>query len=162
MKINWNKKYTTIMLYAMAVILALVLTAFLISDLPAAWQAVKNFISNLSPIFYGAIFAYLLAPFVNFLERRVLCCIKKPKMKRAFSIVITFIVLLAVIALLAWRIAPKVIRGYMELQVMASWYLEAVSMASRSFRCGGCAFGLFHHRHGVCCGASHEYLSRDR
>ena len=115
------------MLYAMAVILALVLTAFLISDLPAAWQAVKNFISNLSPIFYGAIFAYLLAPFVNFLERRVLCCIKKPKMKRAFSIVITFIVLLAVIALLAWRIAPKVIRGYMELQVMASWYLEAVS-----------------------------------
>ena len=115
------------MLYAMAVILALILTAFLISDLPAAWQAVKNFVSNLSPIFYGAIFAYLLAPFVNFLERRILRCIKKPKMKRAFSIIITFVVLLAVIALLAWRIVPKVVRGYTELQIMAGWYLEAVS-----------------------------------
>ena len=127
MKINWNKKYTTIMLYAMAVILALILTAFLFSDLPAAWQTVKNFIANLSPIFYGAIFAYLLAPFVNFLERRILRCIKKPKMKRAFSIIITFVVLFAVIALLAWRIVPKVVRGYTELQIMAGWYLEAVS-----------------------------------
>ena len=126
-KINWNKRYTTIMLYAMAIILALVLIVFLLSDLPAAWQSVKNFMSSLSPIFYGAIFAYLLAPFVNFLERRILRFMKKPKLKRAFSIAITFVVLLSVIALFAWQIVPKVVRGYTELQVMASWYLEAVS-----------------------------------
>lgn len=126
-KINWNKRYTTIMLYAMAIILALVLIVFLLSDLPAAWQSVKNFMSSLSPIFYGAIFAYLLAPFVNFLERRILRFMKKTKLKRAFSIAITFVVLLSVIALFAWQIVPKVVRGYTELQVMASWYLEAVS-----------------------------------
>ena len=75
-KVNWNKKYTTIMIYAMIVILALVLVAFLLMDLPAVWQKTKALLANLAPIFYGAIFAYLLAPFINFLERRIFRGIK--------------------------------------------------------------------------------------
>lgn len=126
-KVNWNKKYTTIMIYAMIVILALVLVAFLLMDLPAVWQKTKALLANLAPIFYGAIFAYLLAPFINFLERRIFRGIKKPRLKRAFSIIVTYIVALVGLALFVWQVIPKVMRGYSELQTMAGWYLEAVS-----------------------------------
>ena len=126
MKIQWNKRYTTMMLYAMIVVLCVIVAAFIISDLRNVWMSIRSFLSKFSPIFYGALIAYLLAPILNFMERRVVR-IKRYGWRRAIAIVLTYLLTLAFLALFFWRIVPPVLRGYDELQSMASWYLEAVS-----------------------------------
>lgn len=67
---RWNKHYLGWGLTAFIVIIAsmLVLTCFLNIDKITA--GVGNFFSAISPIFYGFIIAYLLAPVVRFFEDR--------------------------------------------------------------------------------------------
>lgn len=71
MKIDFNKKYTTIAIYACIVVLfSIVCVYFAIHS--ETLNAVLSIIWGiLGPIIFGAIIAYILTPIVNFLERKV-------------------------------------------------------------------------------------------
>ena len=71
MKIEWNKKYSTIACYAAIVIFCVVLCVFLILDFNKFLHYAKNFLSVFNPVFYGILITYLLSPLVGFFERKV-------------------------------------------------------------------------------------------
>lgn len=131
MKIQWNKRYTTIMFYAMLVILCVTAIIFIIMDFSGFWKTLFAVLSKFNPIFYGIVIAYLLTPFLNFVERRILSGLDRTgryRLKRTLAIVIVYVLSLVAFVLLVWIVVPQVLRGYLDLQNMAGWYLEAVKV----------------------------------
>lgn len=72
MKINWNKKYTTIAIYSFFVIAAAIIFYLILSGIDRFNQVITNYISIIYPFIYGFIIAYLinfpLRFFTNHLE----------------------------------------------------------------------------------------------
>ena len=129
MKIDWNKRYTTIAIYAFLVILCVVFFVFLILDFNTFWHYVVKFLSVFNPVFYGIGITYLLCPSVNFFEKRVFRVLErknKYRMKRTLSVLCTFILAVVLLVLFLWRILPSVFRGYADLQNVSGLYLETV------------------------------------
>ena len=59
-----NRRYTTIALYAGAVIAAAILFGVLLFNLRAVADGISALTRSLSPILYALVFAYLLSPLV--------------------------------------------------------------------------------------------------
>ncbi len=68
---RWNKHYLGWGITAFIVIIASILFFMMLSNLEGIGKAIGNFIGAISPILYGFVFAYLLAPVVEFFEKRV-------------------------------------------------------------------------------------------
>ena len=71
MKIDFNRNYTMIALYALIVVLCGILFIFAFSHFGVMWTYLVNFLSIFMPIFYGMFLAYLIYPLVKFFERRI-------------------------------------------------------------------------------------------
>lgn len=129
MKIEWNKKYNTIALYAAIVIFCVVFCVFLLLDFSTFGYYVSKILSVFNPIFYGILITYLLSPFVNFYERTLLKGLDRKglyRLKRTLSVLCTLLVVIIAAVLFVWRIIPQVFRGYADLQNMSGLYLETV------------------------------------
>lgn len=87
-----------------------------------------------APIVYGLCLAYVLNLPMSFFENRVFFRLKakKPALARAFSILITFSLLLGTIALVAALVVPKVTDGVVTLINNLGDYLEAASLRLES------------------------------
>ncbi len=68
---RWNKHYLGWGITAFIVIVSSILFFMMLSNLEGIGKAAGNFIGAINPILYGFIFAYLLAPVVEFFEKRV-------------------------------------------------------------------------------------------
>ena len=98
MKIDFNRNYTMIALYALVVILCGILFIFAFSNFGVVWTYLVNFLSIFMPIFYGMFIAYLIYPIVKFFERRVfqgLLRKKKFGLARVLSVVSGFCIVIA-------------------------------------------------------------------
>ncbi len=62
MKIDWNRKYTTIAVYAFLTVAACIIFWALMSWFPVIIVWVKSFLGVISPFVYGFIIAYLINP----------------------------------------------------------------------------------------------------
>ncbi len=127
MKIDFNRNYTMIALYALIVILCGILFVFAFSNFGAVWTYIVNFFSIFMPIFYGMFIAYLIYPMVRFFERRIFRGLyrkKKYGLARALSLVCVFLLLIVSIALFCCLILPHIIEGYVDLQKRSSIYIE--------------------------------------
>ena len=69
-KIDWNKKYTTIAVYAFLVILLSILCVFFFLNYSDFGGYIKKLLAVLSPVLLGILFAYLLNPVVRFFENK--------------------------------------------------------------------------------------------
>ena len=109
MKKNFlDKRYLTLSLYALAVIII----AILFQNLFDKFDSIKNILGQavniLSPFFIGFFIAYLMNPLVDFFEEKVFLKIKffKPgrrfKLRRGLSVLISYVL---IIVLLAWFIS---------------------------------------------------------
>ena len=70
-KIDLNKKYTTIAVYAFIVILLAVLAVWFFLNYSDFGGYISKRFSILSPVLLGVLFAYLLNPIVRFFENKV-------------------------------------------------------------------------------------------
>jgi Predicted permease len=68
---RWNKHYLGWGITAFIVIIASLLVYTMLSNLGNIASSIGNFIAVISPIFYGFVIAYLLAPIVEKLEKNV-------------------------------------------------------------------------------------------
>ncbi len=68
---RWNKHYLGWGLTAFIVIIASIIVGSMLVNLEGIGKGVGNFLSAISPIIYGMIIAYLLAPIMSFFEKRV-------------------------------------------------------------------------------------------
>ena len=106
-----NDKYFSITVYAIMALCVVVLFGVILSNITPVLEAIKRFISVLSPFIIGGIIAFVLTPIVNFLDasffEKVLK-IKKSKVRAGLSIAITYIVFIGLLVLVMMKLIPEV------------------------------------------------------
>ena len=112
MKFEPNKKYNTIAVYAIGVILISVLFVVLLINVNSVLSVVMKILSVLAPILIGIVVAYILNPVEMFIEDEILSRIfKKDKSTKAFrktSVFITMILFLVLIVAIVSFIIPEI------------------------------------------------------
>ncbi len=117
LKLNVDKKYLTIAIYV-CICAAIILSLYFIGDnIPFFSDAFAKFNDIMSPVYYGLIFAYIANPLMVFFEKRVLKFKKKERkvLKRTISLVLTYLIILSVIAAFFMLLLPQVIASFNDL-----------------------------------------------
>lgn len=95
MKINWNKKYTTIAVYSFTVIAASIIFYLIVSEIDRFNQVITSYISIIYPFIYGFIIAYLINYPMNFFAKQLkkISHLKKVKKSKVhfLSLVLAYI-----------------------------------------------------------------------
>ena len=127
LKPDFNKRYTAIAVNCALVLVACVFVVFIFLDFGRFWRGVMDIVSVLMPILIGAILAYVLSPLVTFFERRVYQRLdekKKYRLKRVFSVVTVFLLVVGFLIMLVIGLLPPALRGYEDITVRSEFYLE--------------------------------------
>ncbi|MBC2575852.1 AI-2E family transporter [Peptostreptococcus canis] len=110
MKIDWNRKYTTIAVYAVIVICLGVSFYLSVTKFAKLSELTNTFLSIIKPFILGFALAYLLNFVMDFYERKIFKNNHnlKQKPKRFLSILLTYISLSVVILLFLKFVLPQV------------------------------------------------------
>lgn len=137
MKFNFNKKYISIGIIALGVIILAILFFFACFQVDAFKEVIGNIFNLLTPVIYGFIFAYLLIPIVNFFDRKLFYRIalrnkdhisnKKKRVFRVFSIIFSFSVVIFLITLLMRSLIPQITASINTMQEQSNTYFNTVS-----------------------------------
>lgn len=129
LKIQWNKKYTTIAIYACAVSLITIFLLFTGLNIKNILDTVSQIIKILNPIIYGFIIAYVLNPIVKMCEKYVFKFLRKKKprekLKRILSILLTYIFMATVITIFFSFIVPQIVTSYKDLESKMLTYVTS-------------------------------------
>ncbi len=128
MKIDWNRKYTTIAVYVFFTALAIMLlcTVFMNFDGVSAFFTTLNGI--LMPVYIGFGVAYIANPIMKMAEKHIfrfkVNSSRRFNLKRGLSITLALIVLLIILTILFLLIIPQVILSVTDLVSKLSGYIE--------------------------------------
>lgn len=132
MKLDWNKKYTTIAIYVFLVILFAVFCVFFFVNYNNFGEYINSFLGVFRPIIFGIMFAYLLNPVMKFFERNVFGFLEfkhnKLRLQRGLAVLLTFICLLLFLLLIVWIVVPQVTRGYTDLAGKMGFFIESLQV----------------------------------
>ncbi len=95
MKIDWNRKYTTVAVYSFIVIACSIVFYLISSQVKVFSSKISDFIAILYPFIIGFAIAYLLNFILKFIENRIISekmKVKSPAKVRAISMIITYFV----------------------------------------------------------------------
>ena len=113
MKLDWNKKYTTIAVYSFIVICCSLLFYNVLDKLSAFTLKLGVIMSTLQPFIIGFVIAYLLNFILVFIEDKLLSHNKlknlKKGAKRGIGILLTYIVAFFIIYLFVQFVLPQVV-----------------------------------------------------
>ena len=113
MKIDWNRKYTTIAVYAFLVICSSIVFFSVIDEINAFTANLGVIVSTLQPFIIGFVIAYLLNFILVFYEEKVLVFdgVKKlkHKSKRALGLLLTYITAFFILYLFIQFVLPQLI-----------------------------------------------------
>ena len=131
MKISFNKKYTTIALYAAILILFAVICINFIIVRPlglfSIWESVKEIVKT---FFYALIVAYIMTPLMDFFNKKALRFIQRKRefsvIRKLISLFLTFAVFLAVITVFVWFVTPQVLENIENLGTVLNDYYESI------------------------------------
>lgn len=131
MKLDFNRKYTTIAIYACLVVVFAVLLVFAFVHISALGSALATLRSILYPIIYGVLIAYLINPIYKFAYNEMFAFIgrkkNKKKLRGAVSLAITYFFVLAVLAGFFAIIVPQIVSSYLSLQDQVKKYIVDAS-----------------------------------
>ena len=92
--------------------------------------AIKEFIGRVwvifAPVVYGFCIAYLCNPIMRFFDNRVFKKIKMPGLRRALSLTMTTLIVLAIIAAFLGILVPEVLRSIQRLIANYDIYLDEI------------------------------------
>ena len=115
MKLNMNKKYTTIAVYAFLVIAAAITFFFVISEHSVVGRMAGTFFGLMTPFIYGAALAYVLNPVLNWLEKKVFPKVfgdrVSKRSRRGLGVLLTFLFGWAVGALFLAVLIPQIVES---------------------------------------------------
>lgn len=115
MKLNMNKKYTTIAEYAFLVIAAAITFFFVISEHSVVGRMAGTFFGLMTPFIYGAALAYVLNPVLNWLEKKVFPKVfgdrVSKRSRRGLGVLLTFLFGCAVVALFLAVLIPQIVES---------------------------------------------------
>ena len=102
LKLNWNKKYTTIAVYACLVIFFTIILINFMIQRDFVGDAFALIVSVLSPIIYGIVIAYLLNPVMMFFEKKAYKKIhpnkEKSTLRRGLALATTYLLFVLFLA----------------------------------------------------------------
>jgi predicted PurR-regulated permease PerM len=129
-KIEWNKKYTTIAVYACAVMAITVLFVFLGINIKSVGDYLNGFIKLLNPLIIGFIIAYLLNPLMQSCEHGLARVTDRkkphPLIRRILALITTYIVYTVIIALIMALVIPQVAASYNDLMGKMTYYTSSL------------------------------------
>ncbi len=100
-----NRQWTT---YALALCVA-VLFYVILTHLGVIFRYIGTFLGFFSVVFWGLVIAYILDPFVKFLQKTLCKNIKKEQANRSLSVFLALVVVLAFIVLLFVALIPQIV-----------------------------------------------------
>ena len=112
---NWKKdnKAWQIFLLVMLGLFIVVALVFALFNFSTIWDFLKGLVNALMPFIYGFIIAYLCNAIHKKLHKYVFKFVEKkkphPKLRKALSIITTYIIFFAIITLLLFAIIPQII-----------------------------------------------------
>ena len=105
-------------------------TALLLILLIANLEVVNHWLGVLlrvlAPVLTGLVIAYLANPFFRFFERRVFLHLDRPKLRRILSLILTYLLLLSIIAGLILLILPQLLESIRNFIGRSDQYLSDV------------------------------------
>jgi len=112
MKVDWNKRYTTIAIYSFIVICCSIVFYNIMDKMSAFTDKISWIMATLQPFIIGFVIAYLLNFILVFFEEKVLVfdSIKnmKKKGKRGISILLTYTTAFIILSVFVQFVLPQV------------------------------------------------------
>lgn len=143
MKYRWDNRYLHWGVTAFLVVAASMLFYYGIFHMKTLIVGIKNAIGIMAPIIYGVILAYVLSPFVNFFEKRIIFPLLDKKdvhlQKRGIRAVRWVCVLLSMflfgvlIYALIMMILPQLIKSIMNIIYSFPYYVDVIEKWLNSF-----------------------------
>lgn len=128
MKIDWNRKYTTIAVYTVLTALAIMLLCALFINFGAVRRFFDTFNTIMSPVYIGLALAYIANPIMKMSEKRIfrfkVTSAKRMHLKRGLSIALSMIILLIIITILVLLIIPQVYLSLTDLGSKLGGYIR--------------------------------------
>ena len=113
MKVDWNKKYTTIAIYAFLVIASSIIVYLMASQAEDLKVKLSGMIATMQPFIIGAAIAYIINFILNFYEKVIfeLKYINKlsRKYRRGLGLVLSYFTAIIVIALFMQFVLPQLV-----------------------------------------------------
>ncbi len=126
MKIDWNKKYTTISLYAVIVFLICYLFYKFTNTWDTTLENLQGLIKILAPFIYALAIAYFISPLVNFIEDKLFGLLNHHRLKRGLSILVTYIIIFSTAVLLLSFVLPQLISSIQEIALLSGKYMPQI------------------------------------
>ena len=116
----YDKKYMTIAAYALAVIAALILLIAFVLRFGDIRTATGSILRPLRPIFWALILSYFCNPMMRIGERYIFGWLDRypripRKTKRVFALILSYILILLVIAGILFLTVPEIVNNYVHL-----------------------------------------------
>ena len=115
MKIEWNKKYTTISAYSIIVVFISMLFYIIISEFGLFIAGLNRYLKVFAPFTIGFAIAYLANFIMDFIERKAISPLlsqrKGNKVKRIVSLLLTYLLLIAGLFLFIYLVLPQLINS---------------------------------------------------
>lgn len=127
MKIDWNKKYTTIAVYAILVFLACYLIYKITNDWNSTYKIILTFLNTLLPFIFALAIAYFVNPLLIKIETHLLHKIDNKRLRRGIGILISYIIVLGFIIIMLSIIIPQIIYSLNELKGIPNQIIDLVN-----------------------------------
>ena len=128
MKIEWNRKYTTVAVYAVLTALAIMLLAALFLNFDGVTEVLSTINKIMMPFYIGLAIAYIANPIMKMAEKHIfrfkVTTERRFNLKRGLSITLAIIILLIILTILFLLIIPQVILSLTDLASKMSGYIE--------------------------------------
>lgn len=143
MKFKPDKNHLSIGITSFLVIAASICFYFLVFHGDRFSAQINSIITVASPVIYGIIFAYLLTPIVNGLERKLfiplftrnssILTVKKKKWMRILSVIITIIIVIFLIYGFFSILIPNIVKSVKSISYQLPYYVQNLSRWSAKF-----------------------------
>lgn len=113
MKINWDKKYTTIAAYALIVICLSIIFANILSQMDAFTGKISEIMGVFQPFIIGFVIAYLVNFILKFYENKVLKKLNKnpKKSMRGLSILLSYATTILIFYIFIQFVVPQLVES---------------------------------------------------
>ena len=110
-KFTWNRKYLTVCLYAIIVVLASVLIIKTVIDWDNVVRHAKSALAVLSPFLWGAFIAFLINPLVKLFDKlfgKIKPLKKHEKLRKFLSLLLSYMLVVALVVLMFVYLLPQI------------------------------------------------------
>ncbi len=115
---NDKKRYSTICFYVILVILAGAVIVKAVTDWQSVYSVFKYVFKIFSPFIMGIVFAFMLSPLVNWVNRRIFSKLfkgKRPKLSYGLAMALTYTVIIGLVVVMLIVVIPQIYFSLVDL-----------------------------------------------